>query len=147
MIDHLARNKLAAEIRHFVAGLTDNFAFDNRVFAIQSQDAGVINIRHEMWFIYDDLSRHKLKGEWSLSAQDKAIVLRCILFLKSDFEYRWPNKQNVLQSLLGLLTFGFASAFFESKWKASGSWEVWPFLTIEELDAANCNPTYLNLYE
>jgi hypothetical protein len=144
MIDRPARNKLAEEIRHFVAGLTDNFVFDNRVFAIQSQDAGVINIRHEMWFIYDDLSRHKLKGKWSLSTQDKAIVSRCILFLKSDAEYSWPNKQSVLRWVLKLLTFGFSATFFENKWKASGSWEVWPFLTTEEFDAANRNPAYLN---
>ncbi len=143
MVDRLARNKMSEEIGHFVAGLTNNFVFDDRVFNIETQDAGVINIRHEMWLIYDDLSRHKLEGKWSLSIQEKAVVSRCILFLKSDAEHRWPNKQSILQIILGLLTLGLTFIFFEKKWKACGSWELWPFLTIEEFEAATRHPVYL----
>lgn len=144
MIDRRARNILAEEVRHFVAGLTDNFTFDDRVFNFTTKDTGVSNIRHEMWLIYDDFSRHKLKGKWSLTIQDKAVAARCILFLKTNLEYRWPPKQSLFQSFVRLLTFGLTSNFFEKKWKASGSWEVWPFFTLEEFEAVNINPPYLN---
>jgi hypothetical protein len=144
MIDRRARNRLAEEIRHFVAGLTDNFTFDDRVFNIRTKDSGVLTIRDEMWHIYDDFSRHKQKGKWSLTIQYKAVAARCILFLKTNLEYRWPPKQSLFQSLIRMLTFGLTSNFLEENWKSTGSLKVWPFFTIEEFEAANINPPYLN---
>lgn len=145
MIDRAARNQLAEQMRHFVTGLTDNFAYDDRVFSIQSNDAVVISIRHEMWFVYDDLSRHKLKGKWALSEQDKATILRCILFLKFDIQYRWPEKprKNFLKTLLRFLTLGLVSNHPDRQWEANGEIEVWPFLKVEEFNAAKQKPVYL----
>ncbi len=146
MIDREARNKLAEAIRHFVAGLKDNFEFDNFVWSIRTKDAGVSRIRQEMWYVYDDIRRHKLKGEWALSKKQKETISRFILFLKSDVEYRWPQKHwefPLARLFLGIITFGLLPRYLDRKWKENGSWEVWPFLTASEFNEAKQNPVYL----
>jgi hypothetical protein len=146
MIDREARNKLAEAIRHFVAGLKDNFEFDNFVGSIQTKDAGVARVRQEMWYVYDDIRRHKLKGEFALSEKQKETISRFILFLRSDVEYRWPQKHwegPFARLFLGILTFGLLPRYLDKKWKESGSWQVWPFLTVSEFNEAKQNPVYL----
>lgn len=146
MIDREARNKLAEQIRHFVAGLKDNFEFDDSVWSIRTKDVGAARIRQEMWYVYDDVRRHKLRGEWALSQTQKAVILRCILFLKSDCEYRWPRKYwdvPLVRLFLGVFTFGFVSRCLDRRWKQSGAWKVWPFFTVGEFDDTNQNPMYL----
>ncbi len=146
MIDRTARNRLAGEIRHFVAGLKDNFEFDDAVWSIHTGDAGVGAIRQQMWFVYDDLRRHQLRGEWALSEKQGQAIARCILFLKSDCEYRWPRKYREVpwvQRLISILTLGIVRRRLDRTGQESGAWEVWPFLTVEEFKAANRTPVYL----
>ncbi len=146
MIDREARNKLAEAIRHFVAGLKDNFEFDNFVWSIRTKDAGVARVRQEMWYVYDDIRRHKLKGELALSEKQKETISRFILFLKSDVEYRWPQKHwevPFARLFLGIFTFGLIPRYLDRKWKENGTWEVWPFLTVSEFNEAKQNPVYL----
>lgn len=71
MLDRHARNKLAEEIRHYMAELSDNFKFDDAVFDIKTKDLRVMEIRKQIWHAYDDLSRHKQKGKWALSEKNK----------------------------------------------------------------------------
>lgn len=118
MIDRKARDSLAEQIRYFLAGLSDNFRFDDVVFDIKTKDLAVVEIRYQMWHTYDDLSRHKLKGKWELSDEDKIIVKRMILFLKTDFECYKPNKNT--------------------------DWSLWPFSNKEHYAATISEPRYLN---
>lgn len=146
VIDRDARDRLAEEIRHFVAGLKDNFEFDDAVWSIRSSDVGVVRVRAAMWHVYDDLRRHKLKNEWAMSEKRKEIVLRCILFLKTDDEYRWPERLSgnpIVRLLLAFFTLGLGLKFLDKKWAEKGASEVWPFLTMEEFKDAKQNPVYL----
>ena len=118
MIDRKARDSLAEQIRHFLAGLSDNFQFDGIVFDIKTNDIAVVEIRKQMWHTYDDISRHKLKGKWELSDKDKTTVKRIIMFLKTDFEYKKPNKNT--------------------------DWSLWPFSNKEQYTIAISKPKYLN---
>ena len=118
MVDRQARNTLAEHIRHFLAGLTDNFQFDDVVFNIKTNDIAVVEIRKQMWHAYDDISRHKLKGKRALSEKERKIVNRFILFLKTDSECEKPNKKT--------------------------DWSLWPFSDSEQLAKAKSNPKYLN---
>ena len=92
MIDRDARDKLAEQIRHFVVEISDNFKFDDIVFDIKTDDIAVQEIRNQLWYTYDDLTRHKLKGKWSLKEAEMEIVKRFILFLKTDHECNKPRK-------------------------------------------------------
>ncbi len=146
MIDRDARNRLAEAIRHFVAGFKDNFELDDSVWSIRTKDAGIVRIRQEMWYVYDDIRRHELKGEWALSEQQKENISRFILFLKSNVEYRWPQKHwevPLARLLFGVFTFGLLPKYLDRKWKENGTWEVWPFLTASEFNEAKQKPVYL----
>jgi hypothetical protein len=146
MIDREARNKLAEQIRHFVAGLKDNIEFDDAVWSIRTKDRGAVRIREAMWHLYDDICRYKLKDERALPEKQQENISRCILFLKSELAYRWPAKYwefPLLRWLLGVLTLGLVPKYLDRKWKENGAWEVWPFLTIEEFNEAKQNPVYL----
>lgn len=146
MIDRVARDKLAEKVRHFVAGLSDNFEFDDAVWSIRTKDRGVVRVREAMWHVYDDLKRHKLKGKWALTEKQKEVVYRFIVFLKSDSEYRWPTRLSsnpFVRLLLGLTTFGIGLRYLDKKWEAHGAPDVWPFLTEEEFNEAKRNPVYL----
>lgn len=118
MIDRQARNMLAGQIRHFLVGLSDNFKFDKIVFDIRTRDNSVKEIRRQMWYTYDDLTRHKLKGKWTPTEEGKDIVKRFILFLKTDLECERPNK--------------------------STDWNLWPFSDNQQYEMAKAEPRYLN---
>jgi len=146
VIDRIARDQLSEEVRHFVAGLSDNFEFDDAVWSLRTKDIGVIRVREAMWHVYDDISRHKLKGKRGLSEKEREVVSRFVVFLKSDNEYRWPTRLSsnpFLRLLLGVTTLGFGLRYLDKKWEANGSPDVWPFLTVEEFNEAKRNPVYL----
>ena len=118
MLDREARNILTEQIRHFIAGLSDNFKFDDVIFDIKTNDLAVIEIRKQLWHTYDDLTRHKLTGKWTLSDKDMDIVKRFIIFLKTDQECEKPSKNT--------------------------DWNVWPFADEEQKSDAMSSPKYLN---
>ena len=86
MIDRKSRNLLAEEIRHFLAGVTTNFQYMDKVDSLDTKDKAVKVIRNAIWQIYDDLREHKVSLE-SFTAEDRNTFCRFILFLKSDLEY------------------------------------------------------------
>ena len=90
MIDRIATNAMAEATRHYLAGLSTNFRFDDTLHEIESADPAIKAIRAQLWLIYDDLREHRATTDWQLSARQREIVVRTILFLKSDIEYQWP---------------------------------------------------------
>lgn len=146
MIDRKARNKLAEEIRHFVECFTDNFEFDDAIFELETEDRGVNAICDEMWLTYDDLQRHKLKDKWALNENQLVVIKRAIVFLKSDFEYRWPKwplYYKTLRPIIWLLSLGKATKRLDEHFNGYGNLEVWPFYSNEEYERALQQPRYM----
>lgn len=145
MIDRNARNKLAEEIRHFIDRFKDNFEFNDAVFDIDTKDPGVIEIRQAIWLTYDDLQRHKLEGDWVLSKEQTEIVKRCIVFLKSNFEYNWPKwplYYRAARSIVCLLTFGRLTKKLDRYFNENGDSDAWPFFSQKEYEVAKKKPAY-----
>lgn len=90
MVDREARDSLSEATRHFVARLTSNFTFDDAAFSVSTSDRSVTEIRDQLWTIYDDLHEHRLEGKWAISEQQRRVIARAVMFLKSDVEYSWP---------------------------------------------------------
>ncbi len=146
MIDRNARNNMAEEVRHFVECFTDNFEFDDAVFEIDTKDRGVNAIYDEVWLTYDDFTRHKLEGKWALNEEQIAIIRRAIVFLKSDFEYRWPKwpfYYKFSRPFIWLLSLGSLTKVLDARFNGNGDFEVWPFFSNEEYNEALQNPRYL----
>ena len=145
MIDRIARNKLAEEIRHFLGCFKDNFEYDDAVFDIKTEDYGVIDIRQNIWLTYDDLRKHKMEGAWALSPEQSDIIKRCIVFLKSDVEYNWPKwplYYKAARPILFLISYGILTKTLDNHFNGGGAMEVWPFFSSEEYEYAKAHPVY-----
>jgi len=145
MIDRNARNKLAEEVRHFMGCFKTNFEYDDAAFDINTKDRGVIEIRQNIWLTYDDLRKHKMEGDWALTEDQMKIVKRCIVFLKSDFEYTWPKwpfYYRIVRPIIWLLSFGRLIIKSDKYFNGGGDLNVWPFISNAEYMSAKQEPKY-----
>jgi len=137
---------VAEAIRHYLAGLSTNFTLDNALFELKSSDPAIDAIRRQLWFIYDDLREHRHEGTWKIAAQKREIVMRIILFLKSDCEYQWrqvPGWYRVTRPLIWLLTLGLGSCALDRRFEFRDIENVWTFRSAEEVQGAKNEPEYL----
>ncbi|QSX28558.1 hypothetical protein JYB88_09595 [Shewanella cyperi] len=144
MIDRGARNKVAEVTRHYLTGLATNFEFDDALFSLESHDPVIKAIRDQLWLLYDDLCEHKHEGVWAISVEQHEIVMRIMMFLKTDFEYQWPRVPSwysASRPFIRLLTLGFGSRMLDRKFAFKDHENVWPFHNPEQLAQAKNNPT------
>jgi hypothetical protein len=146
MIDRGARKAVAEAIRYYLSGSSTNFTLDEKLFCLKSSDAAIDAIRKQLWLIYDDLREHRHEGAWTISADQREIVIRIILFLKSDFEFQWPSVPSwyrITSAFIWLLTFGFGSRALDRRFEFRDIDNVWPFHSSEEVQVAKNDPKYL----
>jgi len=146
MIDRSARDALAEAIRHYLAGTSTNFVFDRAIFRLKSRDPAINAVREQLWLIYDDLREHRAKDSWRPTAAQREIILRVIVFLKSDCEYRWPTVPawyTALRPLVALITLGLGVRALDRRFEFKDIDNVWPFRSHEEVHAAVSEPKYL----
>jgi hypothetical protein len=147
MIDKEARDILAENFRHLIAGQITNDQFEDRLR--KSRDAGVNEVFFcGAWPLYDDLHEHKLTGRWAIKKEDWPIAARYILFLKTDLEYEWPTKTGMKElpwTILALVTFGLVGKLRNRCRfaRSGGDSDVWPFFRTADLEAAKRQHPYL----
>lgn len=123
--DRAARDKAAELILKLAAREITNDQFDDAYPS--SRDRAVTAVYVWVWHFYDDLHEHRLEGRFALSTRARDGFDRCIAFLRSDQQYRWPPLASVKP--LGRL-FCWMSRRYEM-----GDMEVWPFLSRDDLAA------------
>lgn len=146
MIDREARNRLAEATRHYLTRHSTNFEFDVAAFDLKSDDLGVICTRDNLWLIYDDLQEHKHEKKWTLSDEHRQIVLRIILFLKSDTEYSWPvipYWYRLVRPIIWLFSIGRVTKHLDARFRFKDEMNIWPFSSAEEMEIARMEPKYL----
>lgn len=154
MVDRKQRDLLADAIHELIIGRITNDDFDSRIGKhgwnpLKSperwDDAAIGPVVERTWCLYGDSYRYRLVGANRLSRAGRAEVLRWILFLRSDAEYRWPlfrfiNPALVSSSgcLLSILTLGFGPRVETNRlydeWSKHGEFTVWPFLNQAEYE-------------
>jgi len=165
MIDISRRRKLAIHLRHLSVGLISNLDFESNLIDdvtngwlpeqyYRSKEAKfddkIIQPMLELcWGLYDDTRNHKLNGRDKLSEEALRIIARCILFLQTDIEYKWPyfNTHSVLfefslaEMILSILSLGqyYRDKKKEKKqafkeFKKLGNFNLWPFLEQADYD-------------
>jgi hypothetical protein len=147
VIDRKSRNRLAEMTRHLVSGQYTNYHFDDSAFNLPTEDPAIKEIYDQLWLLYDDQHEHKLKGKWSLTSQEREIVIRIVAFLKTDYEYLWPQRAlwfRLLRPAITLLTFGFGTGVIESILDKGLDIEVWPFSNKIEYEQMRTEPSYLS---
>jgi hypothetical protein len=110
MVDRDARRQVAQALRQFLSCRMHNDQYDDLAddqLWDESPDEGTRQAHHLAWCNYDDLSRHYLKGRHALDEEDRAAMLRCILFMHSDCEYEWPQFPAWPADFTGFYTVGY----------------------------------------
>jgi hypothetical protein len=118
----------------------------------QTNDAAIVAFADMAWCLYSDMKEHRLVGTNSIGPSDRREVLRWILFLDSDFEYRWPRMalpglqplRRVRPALTRWLHWPNAiSAKRAAEFLGSGDYDAWPFISRSEYKHALRNPKRL----
>ncbi|WNZ58220.1 hypothetical protein QT397_13060 [Microbulbifer sp. MKSA007] len=141
MIDRESRNKLAELIRSLVAGIITNDEFEDAL--PQSKDDAVWEVfHHGVWCLYSDMKEYKLRGKEALSNEERSVVARWILFLKSDIEYKWPSA-SFRDRFLNSISFGAFGQSTLEKWQEHGELAYWPFTDIAQYNKTKLSKGYL----
>jgi GNAT superfamily N-acetyltransferase len=148
MIDKVARRQAAEAIRHFLAGRISNEEFVCRY--PRSEDPIIRALDDTLWGFYDDFREHTLTGEFAVPAGLRRQVIRWVMFLYTDEEYRWPGigapgmrayyQPSWLSRVIGF------SKYVEQRtatFMAQGDYDVWPFLKRVDFDRARRKPVLL----
>ena len=109
-----------------------------------SSGAGIGSARHAGLRIH--IREHKHDGKWRLSQKQRDIVVRAIMFLKSDLEYVWPIVPQwfiSLRPIIWLISLGQATKSFDRKYQFEDALDVWPFIDQEQVEATKNEPRYL----
>ena len=175
MVDTERRKKLAFHLRHLSVGLITNDDFESNLMEDVTNDwlpeqyyrakeakfdDTIIQPMLELcWGLYDDTRQHKLKGSDKLSDESLKIIARCILFLHSDQEYKWPYfdtnnpllKFSFKEVVVSILTLG---QYYRDKRKEHhqaylefqklGNFDIWPFLKVEDYNKQLKRQPFLN---
>jgi hypothetical protein len=165
MVDRKHRDLLADAIHELIIGHITTDQFDNRLAKYRMNptaspdlwsDSAIGPLTERAWCLYDDRNEYRMVGANKLNRESRAEVLRWILFLRSDAEYRWPPFRfinpfflptSAIGCLLSLLTLGMwgrkeSSRSFK-EWMQAGEFAAWPFrdrLEYERAYSESCPP-------
>jgi len=136
MVDRHARDIAADAVRDFMGGSISNREYERR-YPTTKRDLALWAIHTALWSGYSDVSEHTMTGKHALNDEGRALVERCILFLRSELEFEWPPpKFRVRYGLLRLLGLGRIVTQWEDKEMSIGEKEVWPFLRKADYEDA-----------
>lgn len=151
MIDRAARDQLSRNLRLLISGKISNDEFEESVPAT-GEDAAIKAFTDMAWLLYSDTREHRLVGRHSIHPAERREVLRWILFLDSDSEYRWPRMSlpglSPLRRMRALLTrwLNGANAISHERatdFLASGDHNAWPFISRSDYKYALKHPRRL----
>lgn len=176
MIDQTRRKKLAYHLRQLSVGIISNDDFEENVMTdvtngwlpeqyyrakeAKSDDAIIIPMLELCWGLYSDLRNYKLTRGNKLSDESLKVIARCILFLHSDNEYKWPKfdstnpifRFSLKDFIVNLLTLGqvyrdkrSAQEHSFKNFQKFGDYDCWPFLSNMDYNEQLSKPPFLNL--
>jgi hypothetical protein len=144
MIDRAGRDQVALLIRRLASGQAATDHYEDVFWDLKSEDAGVQAVLHAGWTTYGDWSPKRFRGPHALTPQTMAAVARCVLFLKSDLPYEWPESPPRLAAFFAdVLTLGFAARRRRRLFEAAGDYHVWPFLRYADYKRALEHPPFM----
>jgi hypothetical protein len=169
-LNQSVKTEFAQLLRALYTGCITNDDFDEKASRLSAHDFAVDQIfRFGAWPTYSDTRTYRFIGPHALSREDKKVVARWVLFLKSGQPYSWPKYPHL--PIWFILTVIFAPipiAYFISLWilaaigfplailadnifglmkgpsfKRYGDFDVWPFISKADFEKALLHPPYL----
>ena len=128
MVNRHNRDIAADLLRQFTEGSLSNQEYEKK-YPRSKDDPALWEIYVQVWFFYSDLKTHKLAGKHAPNEEQRAFLERCILFLKSDYEFQWPRQRfRPWDGILRLLGFKRTLKRQDESEMSIGDKDVWPFL-------------------
>lgn len=149
MIDRPARDQLSRNIRLLVSGKINSDQFEDGI--PETSDAAIMAFAGMTWLLYSDKCGHGLVGRY-VESRTRREVLRWVLFLDGDFQYRWPQMylpglhplRRVRPALSRWLSWPNAiSPEHAAEFLAAGDRLAWPFISRSEFTHALRDPRRL----
>jgi hypothetical protein len=145
MICRASRDRLALALRRYAAGRISNDDLD--CVEVDRRDLGAMAVKHEAWFLYDDIRHHYATRKHAIDRAGRRELAKWVLFLNSDDEYLWPGHAFVpiVDWPLNLFTFGWwgrRQNLRRRQFEQAGDISAWPFITIRQLEDAVRRPRY-----
>jgi hypothetical protein len=101
MIDQEVRRSLSQDVRRLITGRMTNDAFDEAYYETYeaSDDRAVSEVASFCYGLYssDLLFPYRLRGRHAVDDETRSAAARAVLFLRSGFEYEWPEMQDFPQ--------------------------------------------------
>ncbi|MDH2355663.1 hypothetical protein QCM80_34075 [Bradyrhizobium sp. SSUT112] len=151
MIDRAARDRLSRSLRLLISGNISNDQFEDGT-PETDEDAAITAIADMAWLLYSDMKEHRLVGRHGIEPSARREVLRWILFLDSEFEYRWrrmslPGLSPLRRSRPALTRWlNWPNAISPERaaaFLAAGDHNAWPFMSRSEYKHALRHPRRL----
>lgn len=137
MIDRQARDIASGLIQAFMEGSITNREYERR-YPKSKSDPAIWEVYKQIWFLYSDLKEHSLPGKQGLKDETRSFLERCILFLKSDLDFKWPAARiRPWHTLLRVAGLGRQVDRREAQEMGFGDVEVWPFLNRTDYRSAS----------
>lgn len=134
MVERHSRDLAAQALMDFMLGLISNREYERR-FPRSEHDAALWSIYSQVWFYYSDTLEHTLAGKHALTDEGRAFIERCLLFLKSDLEFKWPpSKLHIWYPFFRLIGLARIVNRKIEKEMTAGDTRVWPFLNRTEYE-------------
>jgi hypothetical protein len=130
MVDRHARDVAAEALREFMSGSISNKDYEWR-FPRGTRDPALEAIYSYFWFSYSDTKEHTMTGDHAITDEGRAVVQRCLLFLKSDLAFQWPARKLLLAyPILRLIGLGWiVNRSPKRESSLGGEIDVWPCFT------------------
>jgi len=130
MVDKERRLRAAQLIEKLISCQITNYEYDDQ-FPRCEDDPALHAIYTALWFTYSDVREHRMDGKHALKPEARETVDQCVLFLKTDIEYRGPK--NFID-----LTAPFKRLwnFVRGKRGRNELPDYWPFDSDEQLQSA-----------
>jgi hypothetical protein len=143
MIARNSRDRLSQALRQYVSGVITNDDLDE--IEVDERDPGVVAVKDQAWFLYDDRWQHRARGHHYLARPARDEIGCWILFLHSDLEYPWPDYHFIpaIDWPMSVLTLGWWSRRKKrqlQQYNAAGDIAVWPFATRADYEYALAHP-------
>ena len=113
---------------------------------LESADPVIEAVEEATYWAFCNFGPKRFVGKHRLSPESRRDIARVVVFLRSDFEYRWPPERawsalRYLLHVLGVRCTRISQAEI-AQWSQVVETEAWPFVSVAEMKLAASVPVF-----